>query len=91
MAALLQMRRMWCIVAPLVQDWCWLVLEAGHGWGGAGVIVWKSILHTERIGHLSWYPGKALGIIFSDAVKFLQQTFSWGFWPETRLCSTPHL
>lgn len=58
---------------------------------GVGVTVQKSILHMERIGHLSWDPGKALGIIFSDAVKFFQQMFSWGFWPELRLLSMPHL
>lgn len=61
------------------------------GWGGVGVTVQKSILHTERIGHLSWDPGKALGTVFSDVVKFLQQTFSWGFWPEPWLLSVPHL
>lgn len=77
LAAVLQMSGTWCLLAPVVQDRRWPGLEAGCGAGASGQ---KSTLNVERIGHLSWYPGKALGIVFSDAAKFLQQTFSWGFW-----------
>lgn len=65
-----------------------LGLEAGCG---AGVSRQKSTLNAERIDHLSWCAGKALGIVFSDAAKSLQPMFLWGFWVRNAagLCAPP--
>lgn len=68
----------WC------EDQHWAGLEAGVGL----VERTKPILNVERIGHLSWYPGKGPGSIFSAAAESLQPTSLWGLGPGLWLGSS---
>lgn len=68
----------WC------EDQHWAGLRAGVGRVGRT----KPILNVERIGHLSWYPGKGLVSIFSAAAESLQPTSLWALGPGLWLGST---
>lgn len=60
-------------VGSCCEDQHWAGLEADVGLMERT----KPILNVERIGHLSWCPGKALGSVFSAAAESLQQTSLW--------------